>query len=54
MMGGYSTHGFFVAARKVAHARPLDLDRPRVEIGELASRKRCCDGLLQCNDGNSF
>ena len=39
-----------VAAREVAAARPLDLDDPRAEIGELAAGKRRGHRLLDRDD----
>ena len=42
-----------VAAGEVAGVRPLDLDHPRAEVGELPGRVRRGDRLFERDDGDS-
>ena len=53
-VAGQAAHGRVVATRKVADLWPLDLDHARAKIGQLASRKRRRDCLLQGDDRDAF
>ena len=52
-MAGLAEGGPVVAAGEVAAARPLDLDHPRAEVGQLAGRERGGHRLLNRDDGEA-
>ena len=52
-MAGHPVHGAVVVAGEIAGSRPLDLDHPGAEVGELAGGQRHGHRLLQRDDGDS-
>ena len=48
-----AVHRSVVRAGEVARARPLDLDDPRPEVGELPGGERRRDRLLKGDDGDA-
>ena len=47
-------HASVVGAREIAHARALDLDHARAQVGQLAGAERRRDRVLQRDDGDAF
>jgi hypothetical protein len=52
-MARQPVNGRVVAAREIAHPRPLDLDDPRPQIGQLPRCKRRSDSLFNRDDGDA-
>ena len=52
-MRGQPAHALVVGAREVAHARTLDLDHARAEVGELARAEGRGDRVLEGDDGDA-
>ena len=52
-MARESLDGGVVAAREIADDRPLDLDDPGAEVGQLARRERDRHRLLERENGDT-